>query len=210
MFKKKPLLITFEGIEGSGKTFHSKKLYNKLRKMKLPVSFTREPGGNESAEKIRRIIFTGEKNKFTIFTDTLLYLASRNENFQKKIYPDLLKRKIVICDRFTDATIAYQVYGFGINKKVIDVIHKEIFGKLKPDFTFFLIIDINKSFERIKKRKKFNRYDKFSRKFYTEVQKGYIRIAKSKRKKSLILDTSQKTKYIENIILKKVLKLIRS
>ena len=105
MFKRKPLFITFEGIEGSGKSYQSKKLYKKLKKMNLPVVYTREPGGTLTAEKIRKVILDDyfhlkSKEKFDRYTDTLLYLAARNEHINSKIEPALKKRKIVICDRF--------------------------------------------------------------------------------------------------------------
>ena len=209
MYKKKSLLITFEGIEGSGKTFHSRKLYRKIKKMKLPVSLTREPGGDQGAEKIRKLILTGKRDKFDSFTDTLLYLASRNENFKKNIYPDLQKKKIVICDRFIDATIAYQVYGLDVDRKTIDIAHKIILGKTHPDFTFFLIINVNKSLKRVKKRKNINRYDKFEKNFYKKVQKGYNLISKTKKKNSLVLNTSHDSKYIDKLIFNKFLELIR-
>ena len=111
MYKKKFIFITFEGIEGSGKSFQSKKLYKKLKRKGLSVIHTREPGGSNSAEEIRKLILNGAKNKFHILTDTLLYLAARNEHIRNKIQPALKKREIVICDRFTDSTLAYQVYG---------------------------------------------------------------------------------------------------
>ena len=95
MHKKKSLFITFEGIEGSGKSYQSKKLFRKIKKIGLPVILTREPGGVNSAEKIRKIILTGSKNKFTEITDTLLYLASRNEHLKNTIKPALLKKKIL-------------------------------------------------------------------------------------------------------------------
>ena len=131
MYKKKPLFITFEGIEGSGKSYQSKKLYKKLKKMGIPAILTREPGGTPSAEKIRKVILDDYfhpdiKEKFNKNTDTLLYLAARNEHVKNKILPDLAKKKVIICDRFTDSTLAYQVFGKGVSKNFVDSIHKSI------------------------------------------------------------------------------------
>ena len=126
MYKKKPLFVTFEGIEGSGKSYQSKKLFRKIKSMGLSVIYTREPGGSNSAEKIRKIILSGSKNKFTKVTDTLLYLAARNEHIEKTIKPAIFKKKIIICDRFFDSTLAYQVYGKGVNKSLVDFVHKKI------------------------------------------------------------------------------------
>ena len=131
MYKRKFFFIVFEGIEGCGKSFQSKKLFRNLKKIGLPTVLTREPGGTITSEKIRDLIlkdYFGKdtKEKFHKYTDTLLYLAARNEHIVNKIKPAALKKKIVICDRFTDSTFAYQVYGKGVNKKFIELIHKQI------------------------------------------------------------------------------------
>ena len=107
MFKKKSLFITFEGIEGSGKSYQCKKLFSKIKKAGFPVIITREPGGTKSSEKIRKVILDDyfhpdSKEKFNKYTDTLLYLASRNEHIKYKIKPSISKKKIIICDRFID------------------------------------------------------------------------------------------------------------
>jgi len=202
MYRKKPFFITFEGIEGSGKTYQSKKLFNKLKKKKFPVIFTREPGGSKSAEIIRKIILSGTVNKFNKYTDTLLYLASRSEHVENNLIPNLFKKKIIICDRFTDSTIAYQVFGKKVNLDLVNLVHKYILKKIKPDITFILKVDIKKSFERIKKRKIINRYDKLSTEFYRSVQNGFIKIAKKNKKKYIIFDNSKDSPEIEKKILK--------
>ena len=189
MHKKKPLFITFEGIEGSGKSYQCKKLIKNLKKLNIPFILTREPGGTLGAEKIRKLILDDyfhpdSKEQFDKYTDTLLYLAARNEHVQNKIKPALLKKKILICDRFTDSTIAYQVYGKKIKKEFVDCIHKYILGSVKPDLTFVLKVNINKAMNRLKMRKKVNRYDKFSKSFYINVQKAFIKIANTNKKRS--------------------------
>ncbi len=159
MYNKKSLFITFEGIEGSGKTYQSKKLFKKIKSMKLPVIYTREPGGTRTGEKIRKVIledyfYSNFKEKFNKYTDTLLYLAARNEHIEKKLKPAIYKKKIIICDRFIDSTLAYQVYGDGVNKTLIDSVHKYILGSIKPDLTFILKANISKAMQRLAKRKK--------------------------------------------------------
>ena len=211
MLNKKPLFITFEGIEGSGKSYLSNKLFKEIKKRKIPVIHTREPGGTIGAEAIRKIILkdyfnSGNNNKnFNKYTDTLLYLAARNEHVINKIKPALLKKKIIICDRFVDSTIAYQVYGKGVSKNLIDSVHKYILGTLKPDLTFVLKVNISKATERLKKRKKRNRYDKFSKSFYIKAQNAFIKIANSNKKRYSVFDNSNDTKEIEILILNKVL-----
>ena len=208
MFKKKPFFITFEGIEGSGKSYQSLKLYKYLKKNNFPVILTREPGGTKSAEIIRKVILSDYfhpnfKEKFNKYTDTLLYLASKNEHIQNKIKPAISRNKIIICDRFIDSTLAYQVYGKGVNKSLVDCVHKYILGNIKPNLTFMLKVDITKALERLKKRKFKNRYDRFSRDFYIKVQKAFIKIAKKNKKRYCVLDNSKDSNEIEKIILKK-------
>ena len=213
MYKKRPLFVTLEGIEGSGKSYQSIKLYKNLKKRNIPVILTREPGGTTGAEKIRKIILQdyfhpNSEEQFNKYTDTLLYLAARNEHIENKIKPALRKKKIVICDRFIDSTTAYQIYGKGVNKHFINSIHKYILKGLKPDLTFILISNISKAIKRMNKRKRKNRYDKFSTNFYKKVQKAFVKIGKSNTKRYVILDNSKDTPEIEKIILKKIIKLL--
>ena len=208
MHKKKPLFVTFEGIEGSGKSYQCRKLHKELRKKNLSVILTREPGGTKSAEKIRKVILedyfaSDSKEKFSKYTDTLLYLAARNEHVQNIIKPAIAKKKIVICDRFIDSTLAYQVYGKGVSKNLVDSIHKYILGSIKPDLTFVLKVNISKALLRLKKRRKKNRYDKFSKNFYTKVQNAFIKIAKKNTKRYCIVDNSKDSIKAESIILDK-------
>ena len=135
MYKKKPLFIVFEGVEGCGKSFQSKKLYQKLKKNKIQTILTREPGGTKSAELIRNLILKDyfkktAKEKFDKYTDTLLYLAARNEHVLNKIKPALKKKNVVVCDRFIDSTIAYQVIGKKVKYNFIKSIHNQILGNL--------------------------------------------------------------------------------
>ena len=208
MRKGKSLFITFEGIEGSGKSYQSRKLYNNLKKEKIPVVLTREPGGTRGAEKIRELIlddyfYPNNIEKFDKYTDTLLYLAARNEHVKNKIKPEISKKKNIICDRFTDSTLAYQVYGKGVDKNLVDSVHKYILGSVKPDMTFVLRVNISKALQRLKKRKKKNRYDKFSKNFYIKAQNAFIKIAKKNKKRYFIIDNSSDSKETEKIIFKR-------
>ena len=213
MYKNKPILITFEGIEGSGKSFQAKQLYKKLKKKNIKPILTREPGGTKSAEVIRSLMlkdyfFNDSKEKFDKYTDTLLYMAARNEHIVNKILPLLKKRRIIICDRFVDSTMAYQVYGKGVKKDFINSIHREILKNVKPTMTFILICNISKAMKRLNKRKQKNRYDKFSKSFYSKVQKSFIKIANSNKKKYIVLDNSKDTAEVEKVIFNKFMKLI--
>ena len=213
MFKKKPFFIIFEGVEGSGKSYQSKKLVNSLRKKKLSVILTREPGGTKGAERIRKLILKdyfhkSTKHQFDKYTDTLLYLAARNEHVLRKIKPAMLQKKIIICDRFIDSTFAYQTGGKGVEKSFIDNIHKKILYKIKPNLTFVLTVSPRKSQKRLKKRKNKNRYDKFSQSFYSNAQNYFLQIAKMNKKTHYVFDNSDENNQVEkqilNIVLKKI------
>ena len=130
-------VIVFEGIEGSGKSHHLKKVSNFLKKKKIKHLKLREPGGNLNSEKIRKIILD-EKSNFNKNTDLLLYLASRSENIS--ILKKNFRKKIILIDRFTDSTLAYQHYGFGINKNLINMINQYLLKDFKIDFTFLNIL----------------------------------------------------------------------
>tara|TARA_B100000686_G_scaffold311275_1_gene354739 strand:+ start:265 stop:915 length:651 start_codon:yes stop_codon:yes gene_type:complete len=213
MSKKKPIFVTFEGIEGSGKSYQCHKLYLNLKKRKIPVILTREPGGTIGAEHIRRIILDdyfhkNSKEKFDKYTDTLLYLAARNEHVKNKILPSIKSKKNIICDRFVDSTIAYQVFGKGVDQNLINYIHKHILGNLKIDLTFVLKVKISKAFQRLKKRRSRNRYDKFSKKFYVKAQNAFIKIAKKNKNKYFVIDNSKDSIETEKSILTKYLSVL--
>ena len=210
MHKRKFFFIVFEGIEGSGKSYQSKKLFKNIKKKHYPVILTREPGGTIGAERIRQVILKdyfhkNKSEKFHKYTDTLLYLAARNEHIQHKILKAKRTKKILICDRFIDSTIAYQVYGKKVEFKLIENIHKYILQKIKPDITFLLKVKANKASSRLKKRKTKNRYDKFSRNFYQNAQKAFIKLAKKNKKRYFIFDNSTDDKELEKKILNIVL-----
>ena len=204
MYKKKPFFIVFEGVEGCGKSYQSKKLFRVLKKKNIPSILTREPGGTKSAEMIRNLILKDyfnkfSKDKFDKYTDTLLYLAARNEHIKNKIFPSLKKKMVVICDRFIDSTLAYQVYGKKINLNFVNNIHKLILNGIKPNLTFILKVSSKSSKKRLIKRKTKNRYDNFTQSFYSNVQKSFIKIAKGK-KNYFILDSSKNDNSLEKKI----------
>ncbi len=209
MRNKKFFFIVFEGIEGSGKSYQSKKLFYNINK-KYPVILTREPGGTFGAERIRELILKdyfhkNNSEKFHKYTDTLLYLAARNEHIQNKILKAKKTKKIIICDRFVDSTLAYQVYGKKVESKLIETVHKYILQNISPDITFLLTVKPNKASSRLKKRKIKNRYDKFSKNFYQNAQKAFIRLAKKNKKKYFIFDNSNDDEKLEKKILNIVL-----
>ena len=202
---KKPIIV-FEGIEGSGKSHHIKKVSNFLDNKKIKYVKIREPGGSLNSEKIRRIILN-KKSNFNIKTDLLLYLAARSENINliKKFY----KKKIILIDRFTDSTIAYQHYGMGIDLKIINIINRFLLKNIKVNFTFLNIVNKKNLFHRLKKRKSLNRYDQFEMNFYNKVQKGFLKLAKLNKKSYKIIDSNLEIKKNEDLIINQLEKLIK-
>ena len=200
MYKK---IIVFEGIDGSGKTFHLNEVSKYLIRKKVKFIKFREPGGTINSEIIRNIILT-KKSTFKKKTDLLLYLAARNENYENLIKPNINK-KVILIDRFIDSTMAYQHYGFRINKNIINILNNFVLGNLKPNFTFFHYVPIKYIKLNISGEK--NKYDKFNKKFYKNVQDGFIKILKKKNNK-LIIDSSKTKKYNVEIIKNKINKIL--
>tara|TARA_Y100001954_G_C15633622_1_gene513988 strand:- start:292 stop:906 length:615 start_codon:yes stop_codon:yes gene_type:complete len=202
---KKPIIV-FEGIEGSGKSHHINKVSNFLDKKRIKYLKIREPGGSTNSEKIRRLILDKRSN-FNAYTDLLLYLAARSENINliKKFY----KKKIILIDRFTDSTIAYQHFGMGVDIKIINTLNKYLLKNIKVNFTFLNVVNKKNLFLRLKMRKSLNRYDQFNASFYNKVQKGFLNLSKLNKKKYKVIDSNLDIKQNEKLIINQVKKLIK-
>ena len=183
MSKKKPLIV-FEGIEGTGKTTLINYLSRYLKRNKISFIKIREPGGNKNSELIRKLILN-KKNKFNSFTDLMLYFAARSENIEK-IVSKHYNKKIILIDRFIDSTMAYQHYGMGLNKSLINNINRILLKKIKPQIIFLSIINEKNLKNRLNLRKNKNRYDSFKINFYKKVQKGFLKLSKNKKNYVLI------------------------
>jgi len=202
---KKPIIV-FEGIEGSGKTFHIDNVSNYLKKKKIPFLKIREPGGSKNSEIIRKLILNN-KSSFNKNTDLLLYLSARSENI------DLIKKnygkKIILIDRFIDSTIAYQHYGMGVDYSIINQINKFLLENIKVNFTFLNTVSHKNMILRLKERKRLNRYDKFNTSFYDKVQKGFLKLMRKKKKNSfMIVNSNLPINTNKEIVLKKLKNLI--
>ena len=201
---KKPIIV-FEGIEATGKSHHINNVARFLRKKNKKFIQIREPGGNKNSEIIRKLILD-RKSTFNKYTDLLLYLAARSENIE--MIKKNLGRKIILIDRFSDSTVAYQHYGMGVNLKLIKNINDYLLKGINIDFTFLNIVNQENMKKRLMKRKKLNRYDKFDNSFYNKVQKGFIKIFKTNPKKYIKIDSNLNINHNEEIILKKIIDLI--
>ena len=201
---KKPIIV-FEGIEGTGKSHHIKNVANYLKRKKIKFIQIREPGGSTNSEKIRSLILNN-KSTFNKETDLLLYLSARSENIE--IIKQNAGKKIILIDRFSDSTIAYQHYGMGVNLKFIQNINNHLLRNIKVDFTFLNTVNLSNMKKRLRLRKKLNRYDKFNSMFYERVQNGFIKISKKNPKKYIKINSNLDIDLNENIILNKINDLI--
>jgi len=223
--------ITFEGIDFCGKTTQAEKLANYLREKGCSakggsafgreVVLIREPGGEKISEKIRKILLSEKNQEITHMTELLLYMASRAQLTQRVILPSLKKGKIVICDRYSDSSLAYQGYGRGLNKNMIKYLNRiSTFGLapnhygsgLVPDLTILLDVPVEISLKRKAKenrRKSEDRLEKEKFEFRQRVRKGYLKIAEKNKKRIKIVDgrgdiekTWQKVKSVVDSFLK--------
>ena len=202
---KKPIIV-FEGIEGSGKSHHISVVSKYLAKKKISHIKVREPGGNPNSEKIRKLILNNESN-FNQNTDLLLYMAARSENIDliKKSY----NKKIILIDRFTDSTIAYQHFGMGVDINLIETLNKYLLKNIKVNFTFLNIVNKKNLQERLKLRKSLNRYDKFKMSFYNKVQNGFLKLSKRQKNKYQLINSNLEIHKNEKLILNRIDKLIK-
>ena len=208
MHKKKFYFVVFEGIEGTGKSYQINKLYKNLKKRKFNIIKTREPGGCNTAEKIRNLIFSKDSNLFDSLTDFYLMCASRNEHVKKLLLTAKKNKQVVICDRFIDSTYAYQVVGNKINKNINKLNQNYILKGLKPNLTIILKSNLDTILSRIKKRKKINKFDKLKVQFYKKAQNAFIKKAKN-NKFYYVFDSSENTPVLEKKLLKLVLKKLK-
>ena len=202
---KYPIII-FEGIETSGKTTNFNIAVNYLKKRKKSFIKLREPGGSIFSEKIRKLILN-KKLKINNKTDLLLFYASRSENFEKIIKKNY-KKRIILIDRFTDSTTAYQHFGMKLDLNIIKMLNKFIIGNFNPDLVFLSTVNSINLKKRLKKRSTLNRYDKFKFNFYSKVQKGYEKISRNKQRYIKINSNKNSINEVKNIIINKLEKII--
>jgi dTMP kinase len=187
---KKGVFISFEGIEGTGKTKQSRLLYEYFRKIGYKVILTGEPGGTRIGLKIRDLLLSVENRKMTPVSELLLYNASRAQHIKEVIIPALKKGFIVITDRFTDSTKAYQGYGRGIDLKLIDLLEKIVTEDVRPDLTLLLDLDVEIGLKRNRHINKTDRLELEDIKFHKRVRKGYLKIAAKEPERIKLIDAS--------------------
>jgi dTMP kinase len=210
-----PLFITFEGVEGSGKTTQIKRLKKYLFQKGIPCKITREPGGCPIGEKIRKILLNPDHREMVPMSELLLYEAARSQHVKEVIEPFLKKGGIVLCDRFSDATSAYQGYGRKIDLKWIERLNHLSSQGIKPDVTFLLDcpsdVGLKRALQRNRSLKQENeeRFEKEKIQFHRRVRRGYLAIAKKEPHRVKVIDTRQGEEKVFEKIKKIVDDLIR-
>ena len=193
MEKLKGKFITFEGVEGAGKSTQSKLLVEYLNNNGIEAVWTREPGGSEGAEEIRKLLINGAVNKWDGITELLLMYASRRDHTEKKVKPLLAEGKVVISDRYFDSSLAYQGYGHNLDLSKIQKIREVVLDDFKPDITIILDLDIKKGLERTNIRGEKNRFEDMDITFHNRVRDGFLHISQAEPERVKLLDVDNKS-----------------
>ena len=202
------LFITLEGGEGAGKSTQIQLLKSALEDYGKEVLLTREPGGSKGGELIRPLLVAGEAD-WDAVSETLLFSAARRDHLTHKVWPALKEGKIVLCDRFSDSTLAYQGYGRGDNfeiQKVVKELYKIVAGDFEPDLTLILDIDpkigLKRSCDRAGNTEK--RFENMDFSFHENLRKGFLKIASDNPKRCLVIDANRSPEEVHTDIMKAV------
>jgi dTMP kinase len=206
----KGIFISFEGIEGTGKSTQAKLLYQWLFSKKYEVVLTEEPGGTQIGLRIRELLLSVEHKDMTSLTELLLYNASRAQHLHEIIVPAIRRGAVVITDRFSDSTVAYQGYGRGIDLNLIDSIDKIVTGNMKPDLTILLDLDADTGLKRNRGINKTDRLELEDLEFHQRVRNGYREIAARERGRIRLIDASGAVEEVQDRIIVVVTDFIRS
>jgi len=192
------MFITFEGIEGVGKSTHIQFVAELLRQKAIPFILTREPGGTEIGEEVRQILLKHRAGTVSNMTELLLMFAARAQHFSEVIQPALAKQDWVLCDRFVDASYAYQGGGRGMEASEIDVLTRLILNGFHPDLTFIFDADPELGLNRAKHRAQtFDRFEQEDLDFFARVRQVYLMRAKQDPKRCRVIDASRSISEIQ-------------
>ena len=200
------MFITFEGIEGCGKSTQAKRLVNRLREFEILVVFTLEPGGTRVGKEIRHILLDSRNQHLSPLAELLLYAADRAQHVQEVIKPALEQDKWVLCDRFFDATTVYQGYARGQDMTLIASLNEKASLGIWPDITFLIDCPVEIGLERAVKRNKAlsqdrqDRFEKENRSFHEAVRAGYLSMARGDRKRFVVVDGKLREDKLEAVI----------
>ncbi len=206
----KGIFISFEGIEGTGKSTQARLLYEYLEGKGFEVILTEEPGGTQIGLKIREILLSLEYREISSMTELLLYNASRSQHIQEVILPAIHRGAIVITDRFSDSTIAYQGYGREIDLNLIDSLDRVSTKNLRPDITILLDVDVEIGLKRNRGIQKTDRLELEDIEFHKKVRKGYLEIAAKESERIKVISASESIEAIHSQIISLVTKMIET
>ena len=204
---KKGIFITFEGPEGCGKSTHAELLCNFLKERSHDCVLTREPGGTRCGEEIRQLLLHSSGFSISDLTELFLFEAARSQIVEELIKPSLAKGKIVICDRFSDATVTYQGYGGGIDLKAIETLNEIATKGLKPDITILLDIDTATGLTRAQS-KGVDRMEKKELAYHKRVAAGYLKLAKRFPKRIKVIKVDSSIEYTQTLVRREVEKIV--
>jgi dTMP kinase len=203
---RRGVFITFEGVDGSGKTTQAYKLLEYLTRQKLDVEFLREPGGTDVSEQIRRILLDRRNDGICDRTELLLYLAARAEVVDKVIAPALSAGRIVIADRFYDSTYAYQIYGRGLPEWIVRTANRFAADKQRPDLTFVVDLPVTLAQERLKRAR--DRLEAAGLAFQRRVRRGFLKLAAAEPRRIKVLEGMQEVDTIFERVKESAMKLL--
>ncbi len=198
----KGLLISFEGIDFSGKSLQANLLREKLVKKGYDVLFLREPGGTEISEQIREVLLNTVNQKMSAVTEVLLYSAARAQMVEEKVIPHLQKNGVVICDRYYDSTTAYQGYGRGLDLDFIEKLNTFATKGVRPHVTYLL--DLKPELAQLRKdpgREPLDRMEQEDADFHKRVRQGYLKVAQLEKDRFVVIDGTQAVEKIHEQIL---------
>ena len=198
--------ITLEGVDGAGKTTHIEFIKKYLSDLDINYVLTREPGGTILGERLRQSLLHDEMNHET---ETILMFAARNEHIDKVIRPNLIKGNVVISDRFTDATYAYQAGGKGVKDEKIDILKKWVQGSLQPNLTFLFDLSVDISIERLNKTRTLDKFEREDKNFHENIRQKYLTLAKLSPERFCILNSEKSIEKIQNQIKLKLDEVLR-
>ena len=197
MSSRRGKFITFEGLDGCGKSTQLERLAANLRSRGLSVVTSREPGGTETGEKIRKLLLDSQTLSLAPMSELALMFASRAQHIRQIVLPALEAGEIVLCDRFTDSSEAYQGGGRKLGSQPVLELHRILCGDLQPDLTILMDSDVNASVERARRRNQAqstsgvsdeNRFERENRAFFTRVRSAYLDIAKREPVRVILVD----------------------
>ena len=194
--------ITFEGGEGTGKSTQVKLLASYLSQSGADVVQTREPGGSPSAEEIRALLVTGAADRWSPLAETLLFYAARVEHWRQIIEPSIARGAHVLCDRFSDSTIAYQAYAGGLDRHMVEQLQRLVMTGVEPDMTIVLDLPVDEGLKRAASRRDSEtRFERKGREFHERLRQGFLDIAHRHPNRCFVIDAGQSIERIHSAVL---------